>query len=308
MKIYSGFSDPNLKPAARVIAVGVFDGVHKGHQKILDRTIRIARLKKARPTVVTFDPHPDCVLRGAGTRFLMSLAHRLRLLKRHGVQETIVIRFDRTFSRMRADVFLSKLKTLGMKAIVVGSDFRFGAHGEGDSIFLKDRAEKIRFEAHLVEAAKSGRSVISSTRIRKLIAGGFLKKAGVMLGRPVCIYGDVVRGHGRGTRLGFPTANVNPHHEALPPPGVYAARGYLGRHPLSGVIHLGKKPTFKDNEPTVEVHFFHFHKNIYGKELELAFLKKIRGTKRFESPSALTLAIRRDIGKARQILTSWRIC
>jgi riboflavin kinase/FMN adenylyltransferase len=144
--------------------------------------------------------------------------------------------------------------------------------------------------------------IISSTRIRRLIASGRLEEASRMLGRPVSIYGDVVRGRGRGRRLGYPTANLNPHHETLPPPGVYAVKGLLGRRALKGVVHIGQRPTFAEKDASVEAHFIGFHGDLYGREAELFFVQKLRPIRRFSGPLALKKAIQKDIAAARAVL------
>ena len=154
----------------------------------------------------------------------------------------------------------------------------------------------------MVPALKSAGTVISSTRIRVLIEKGDLKKASEMLGRPVSVVGTVEHGHGRGKSIGFPTANLNPHHEALPPAGVYAANGYLEKKKLRGVISIGPKPTFGDSNKGLEVHFLKFNQNIYGRKIELLFVKRLRDIQRFATPELLGKAIARDIKSAQKIL------
>ncbi len=305
MIVYSDFKDKKLKSKPRCVAIGIFDGVHRGHQKILKNVLRDARRTRATPSVITFEPHPNKVLNpGKGHPILMSLAHRLRYFERMGLAEALVIRFNKDFSKVTRESFLNQwlLKRLDMKFLSVGHDFRFGYRGLGDTSFLLENSKRLKLGLSLVKPLKYKGEIISSTRIRHLIETGDLKKAQKMLGRPVSVYGTVVRGRGRGKGLGFPTANLNPHHETLPPSGVYAAWGYLDGKKLKGVIHIGERPTFNDKERSLEVHFLNFHKDIYGKELELIFVAKLRGTQRFKGPKNLARAIKMDIARAFKIL------
>jgi riboflavin kinase / FMN adenylyltransferase len=304
MKIFHGLNDSKITPTKRAIAIGIFDGVHRGHQKILDTLLRKARKNKARAMVVTFDPHPNKVLRHEpAPPIILSLKHRLRLLDRMGIDEAVVIHFDKKFSKISHTRFTELLlKRLGLVALSVGHDFRFGNKGLGNEDYLKGKSRALGFSLSIAKPLKYQREIISSTRIRQLIEKGNLKKAEKMLGRPVSVYGDVVRGRGRGKKVGFPTANLNPHHETLPPSGVYAAWGYLGKRKLKGVIHIGQRPTFKDKQASLEVHFLHFNRNIYGKELELIFVSKLRETKRFRDMATLAKAIKNDAKKAAKLL------
>ncbi|MBI4432966.1 MAG: bifunctional riboflavin kinase/FAD synthetase [Candidatus Omnitrophica bacterium] len=298
MKIYNGFSDPRLKRRSRSVAIGIFDGVHRGHEKIL---------RKLGPSgfVVTFEPHPNKVLRPRVKHpILMSLEHRLRLFEKLPIAEALVIRFDKRFSRITREDFVKKflLDRVGMRSLVVGHDFRFGAGGRGNIPYLKSAAKKYGFQLQVVGPLKHQGEVISSTRIRNLIERGALARASTMLGRPVSVYGTVVRGKGRGRSMGYPTANLNPHHETLPPDGVYAAWGDLNGRKLKGVIHIGRRPTFGEKEPSLEVHFLNFKGNLYGKEIELIFVKRLRSIRRFHGAEALSAAIHEDIARARKLL------
>ena len=305
MKIYSGFNDKRLKPKRRCLAIGVFDGVHRGHQRILSRLLVDARRFQAESMVVTFEPHPIKVLEPRACQpILISLSHRLRFFEKMAIGETLVVPFNKRFSRISHPLFLHQflIEQLGMKTLSVGEDFCFGRQGKGDAHFLQQESRRLGFGLSLVKPLKDGKDIISSTRIRCLIERGYLKRAERMLGRPVSVYGTVMAGRGRGKSLGFPTANLNPHHETLPPSGVYAARGYLDGTWLKGVIHIGERPTFGDLEKSLEVHFFNFNRNIYGKELELFFVSRLRGIYKFKNRQALIRAIQKDAQKALKIL------
>lgn len=303
LKIYHGLGDKRLKPRARSVAIGVFDGVHRGHRAILSGAIQAAKRRGLSPMVVTFHPHPQAVLRmEKRPAILLSLPHRLRLFEEIGVREVVLVRFNKAFSRIPHEIFLKKLHRIGMRALCVGSDFRFGCGGKGDAAYLKRAASTGNFALRLVRPLKDQKDTISSTHIRKLIEKGELEKAGRMLGRPVSVYGTVVHGRGRGKKIGFPTANLNPHHETLPPAGVYAAWGRLGRRKLKGLIHIGRRPTFKDRQSSLEVHLLGFHEDIYGRDIELLFVRKLRDIIPFRTPAELSAAIRRDAVRARRIL------
>lgn len=303
MKIYRGFEDPRLKRAARCAAVGIFDGVHRGHRKILGKVLSEARRLRARALVVTFEPHPNRILRPREPhRILMSLSHRLRLFEELGLSEALVIAFSKRFARLTREAFLGKLLGAGVRSLAVGHDFRFGHGGEGDARFLRGESRKRGFRLAVIPAYRAGREIISSTRIRRLIERGALQKAGKMLGRPVSLYGTVVRGKGRGRSLGFPTANLDPHHETLPPQGVYAVRGDVDGKKLKGVVHIGARPTFGERDRSVEAHFLNFNGRLYGRELELIFVKKLRPIRRFRDRDSLIRAIRRDASRALRLL------
>ncbi len=305
MKIYHDLLDKAIQRKKRCVAIGVFDGVHRGHQKILKQVVRDARRGHARSMAITFEPHPVKVLKPkAAHPILISLAHRLRFFEKMGFRETLVVRFNKRFSKIPHEIFLKRLllKKLGMVSLAVGHDFRFGHRGQGNTSYLGKQSEALGFRLFVSRPVRANNQIISSTLIRRLIESGRLVKAKQMLGRPVSVYGTVVHGRGRGEKVGFPTANLNPHHETLPPAGVYAAWGYLNKKRLRGVIHVGERPTFQDRERTLEVHFFGFHRNIYGKELELIFVKRLRSIRRFPTLEALRNAIRNDSKRALTLL------
>ena len=305
MKIYRGFSDKKLKRRRRAVAIGIFDGVHRGHRLILKKALASAKKMRTAPMVVTFDPHPQKVLspKHRNPKILMSLEHRLNFFSAMGVKETLIVPFNKKFSHISHEDFLKKLLLgrLGMRSLSVGRDFRFGRKAEGDRGYLTEQSRKNGFALFLSPALSFRGKAISSTRIRRLIEEGDLKLASKMLGRPVSVSGTVVHGRGRGRKVGFPTANLNPHHETLPPPGVYAAKGSLGKRLLKGMVHIGQRPTFGDKEKSLEVHFLDFHRNIYGREIELLFLAKLRPVRAFSDARALAKQIRTDIRRAKSL-------
>lgn len=297
MIIYNSLTDKKIKPVSRSIAIGVFDGVHLGHQKILKKMLLDAKKWRCRSMVITFDPHPSTVLNPGHVHALtMSLEHRLKLLGQMKVDEVLVIKFNQQIAKITHEKFFQiLLNRFGLKSISIGHDFRFGKKGLGDINFFENQRRKKALRLYVTKAITKNKKIISSTYIRNLISGGNIKEASQMLGRPFSIQGTVIQGKGRGKKMGFPTANIDPHHEALPPNGVYAVWGIVGARRLKGVLHIGERPTFGEIEKSIEVHFLKFNQEIYGQDVELVFVRKIRQIKPFKSPGELTQAIQNDI-------------
>ena len=286
-------------------AIGIFDGVHRGHQYLIKKMLTTAHHLKLQPIVVTFSPHPAHVLRpDLKLGYLTSLQDRFRLLRGLGVAACVVVRFNRSFAAIQPQKFIKDIlvKKLGVQAIFVGDDFRFGKDRSGDISLFQKLGVKCGYEIHALSGHKQGGQIISSTRIRKLIGEGKLNEAFRLLGRPVSISGCVVKGSGRGKSLGFPTANIAYESDVLPPQGVYAVRVLLGKKVFLAVANLGGRPTFDKqvSKLYLEVHIFDFSKNIYGKHVQVEFLKKIRDEKKFSTPQSLIQQIHKDEASARK--------
>lgn len=283
--------------------IGIFDGVHRGHQKILEKLVREARKLKTKSLVITFYPHPRKLLNPQSkVPLLISLEHRLKLMEEEGVDFFLVIKFTQAFSRIKADDFIKEIlvNKLGIKTLVVGENFLFGYRGKGNFSLLRSLSKKYGFRLLGVKPVKMKSKYVSSTRIRRAIEKGDLKNASLMLGRPVTVLGTVVKGRKFGRHLGFPTANIDPHHEAIPPGGVYAVDVQLGEKNYKGILNIGTRPTFrKDKDPTIELHIFNFKKDIYKKDVEIIFKKKIRDERKFSSVEALRKQIHKDTLRAR---------
>jgi len=293
-----------------VATIGIFDGVHIGHQKIINAVVRRAKKLSLKSVVVTFDPHPMKVLEPKNAPpLLISLKHRLRLLKQMGADKCAVIRFTRRFSLTSPEVFVKKVLVdrLGVKELYIGRNFCLGKGKTGDASFLRQMGQKYGFSVHLVDFVKKDGVIVSSTHIRQLLTEAKLDLAKRLLKRPVSVLGTVVKGAALATELGYPTANIDPHHEAIPPSGVYAVKVVLGEKEYDGVLNIGRRPTFAgakalQAEPTIEAHIFDFKGDIYGKDLEVYFVKKLRDEKKFPSKEKLVEQIMRDEKKARAIL------
>ncbi len=290
--------------------MGVFDGVHRGHLDILRQAVKKAGDIRGTSMVLTFWPHPR------GEKSIYSLEHRLRLIEKEGIDVCCVIRFSRRFSRISPLSFIrdTVCAGIGAKALFVGENFRFGKNAAGGIRLLRRLSRECGFILRAVKVKSRGSRPISSTYIRKLISMGHLAQAEGLLSRRVCVLGTVIRGDSLATRMGFPTANIDLHHEVLPPDGIYAARVVVDENELNGVCYIGirptvrklkKKPSLDGDSRHVEVHIFDFKKNIYGKNLEIQFVKKIREDRKFGSTSELIEQIEKDLACAKIILSRY---
>lgn len=308
MRIIRGLRNLKKSIRASAVTIGVFDGVHIGHRKIISRVVDTAKKNNIESVVVTFDPHPAKVLSPSeNVPSLLSLDHRLKLLGEMGVDIAVVINFARPFAGIDPEFFVNNIlaKKLGARFIFTGENFYFGKNAKAGIRDLKLLAGRIGIKVCPVKPVRSGKEVVSSSLIRKYVASGELKKSERLLGRSVSILGTVVPGARFARALGYPTANINPHHEAMPPAGVYAVKVRVGRKIRGGVLNIGVKPTFyapRDKEPDIEAHIFNFKSRIYGKDIEIYFMRKIRDERRFKDAASLVRQIEKDRGLARKVL------
>lgn len=304
MKIIRNWKHAKLKNTS--VAIGVFDGVHRGHRAILAAAAADAKRKRLTFTVLTMDPHPSQILRpDRRTPLLYSLEHRLELLKDLGAAAVVVLKFDRTLAKVTAGEFVERIlvKRLGAKAVLIGANFRFGKGAEGDTSFLEAAGKKAGFTVRAVQPVESAGRVISSSRIREAVVSGRFRTASQLLGRPYGLFGTVVRGDGRGRTLGFPTLNLLLDHELLPPTGVYAVWAKTGGKVYPGALHLGPRPTFGASEPRVECHLLKTPSaSLYGRRFEIFLVHRIRPVCRFATPEALARQITLDVTSARLAL------
>ncbi|MFN3466635.1 MAG: bifunctional riboflavin kinase/FAD synthetase [Candidatus Brocadiales bacterium] len=291
-----------IKPLPRelrwpVVTVGGFDGVHLGHQKIIRETRDWATQRGGEAVVITFESHPKGILSGSPLSFITSLEHRLMFFHRLGADLAVVLDFNEVAS-MKAEDFISQLivRHLGTKGWVMGFNFRFGKDRSGDFSLASRLSQRYGFQLRTCPPVKFEGDVISSTRIRKAILAGDLKTAEGMLGRPVSILGTVVQGSGRGKRLGYPTANLDLHHEIKPPDGVYATWVTINGKDYLSITNIGTRPTFEKPgaEAVTEVYVIDFDKDLYGEVLEVKFIYKLREELKFTSVEALKTQMDRD--------------
>jgi len=302
MRIIYGIGRLKLDKSS-CVAVGVFDGLHRGHQSIIKKVVSVARRKKHLSVILTFFPHPDSIIKSRKkSPLLISLKHRLNLIRSFGVDVCVVVKFNSYFRKINARDFAFDIlvKKCQAKDLVITKNFIFGRDKIGNATLIKKLAKEFNFKIHFQRDIKINNCMVSSTLIRHLIRRDDLKKASKMLGRRVEVVGTVVGGDSRGRRLGFPTANIDPHHEVIPPKGVYLIEAWLDKRRLFGLANIGFCPTFKkDERETLEIHLLNFRRNIYGKDLRIVFIKKLRCEKKFKQKLYLIEQINRDIKQAK---------
>lgn len=301
-KIY-GIKELPGKIKYPVVTIGMFDGVHRGHQKIIECIRHYALTGKGESVVITFDRHPKSIIENRPPSFITSMEHRLSLLERLGVDHTVVLQFDRKLAEMTAEDFVREILVcwLGVKCIVLGFNCHFGKDREGNITLVRKLAEKYDFEVYGCPPVIYRGQIISSTAIRRAILNGELGKAEAMLGRPVSILGTVVKKSGRGKILGYPTANLGLHHEVRPPRGVYGTRVRWAEQDYLALTNIGLRPTFakepfmsEDETLEIEVHILDFQGTLYGQNLEVQFLFKIRDEIPFQRAEELKTQIEKD--------------
>lgn len=309
MKVFHGLRAIRHPFPRAVVTIGAFDGIHRAHQLILRRVVRQAKKIRGTSVLLTFNPHPIQVLHPHRPFFsLTCIEHRLRLLSRLRLDVCVVVPFSKPFSCLSAEEFIERIlvKKLKVKELWIGFDYVFGRNREGTIGLLKEYGRRFGFRVIAIPEIKMKGRRFSSTQIRKWVAKGRLTEAARFLGRPYSLYGKVVKGAGRGKKLGYPTANLKPYHEALPPSGVYGVRASFsqdGKNYL-GILNIGTRPTFeKKGKVVMEVHLLDFQGNLYGKKMEVVFLKRIRPERRFATVKALVERIKSDEKAARRLLT-----
>jgi riboflavin kinase / FMN adenylyltransferase len=287
------------------LAIGVFDGVHLGHQAVISTSARHATEARGTAVVVTFDPHPVKVLRpNDAPHLLTATQHKIALIRDLGVAHLLVLHFDKTFAATSPEDFVLQLVdgSKPLREICVGHEWSFGKGRAGNLALLKKLGASHGFNVIGVEAVKVNGEVVSSTAIRQAIEAGNLVKATQMLGREYTILGTVVRGEQLGRKLGFPTANLSAHSEQFPPNGVYVTEARIGGTLYRGVANLGFRPTVTAGKPErlLELHLFDLDREIYGEEMEVRFLRYVRAEQKFADVEALKTQIAADVRQARE--------
>jgi len=287
------------------LAIGVFDGMHLGHQAVISTSAEHARSVNGTPVVVTFDPHPEKILRPAtAPHLLTSTQHKIGLIRDLGVGHLLIIAFDKQFAATEPEDFVKQLvkHSKPLREICVGHEWSFGKNRRGNLGLLKKLGAKFDFEVVGIPPVTLNGELVSSTAIRHAVQTGDLRKAAVMLGREYTILGTVVRGDDLGKKIGFPTANLSAHNEQFPPNGVYFAQAMLDGVIHPGVLNLGYRPTVSSEKDRVlEIHLFDFDRDIYGSDLEVRFVRYLRPEKKFESVDMLARQIALDVKQARDL-------
>jgi riboflavin kinase/FMN adenylyltransferase len=289
------------------LTIGVFDGVHRGHREIIQRLTAGAHANGAPAVVLTFDPHPASVLGGHDIRCLTTPEERADLLASLGVDVVITQRFTRELSTVSAKDYMSSLTDyLDLRHLLIGYDFALGRGREGNAARLAEIGRDLNYSVDVIEALSDDSGVISSTEIRKLVATGNVSEAAKLLGRNYSLSGPVIHGEGRGRRINIPTANIGyPKQKAIPANGIYACWAWVGGERFMAATNIGINPTFTpDNQtPTVEPYILDFDRDIYGEEVRLEFVVRLRDEQKFSSVDALVAKIKEDIQRTRETLS-----
>lgn len=307
MEIIRGLEELKESYPNAVITIGNFDGLHLGHQKIIQTVLRDSQDIRGTSMVVTFDPHPMKVLAPEReVKLLTTPKERERLVEAMGINVLLCITFDKAFSSLDPDEFIEDIlvKKINAKEVIVGQNYAFGKARKGTTELLRRRGRKYGFSVKAVRHAKLNGEVVSSSKIRSFLSMGQVFEASAFLGRAYTIEGNVIRGAGRGEKLlHVPTANITTPNELVPREGVYAVRVGLRRSFFDGVANIGKKPTFSDSVPSYEVHLFNFTGNLLGESLRIYFVDWIRNQQSFPDALSLEKQIRNDIEQAKDVLS-----
>ena len=287
-----------------VLALGNFDGVHRGHAKIIDLVRRRADERGATAVALTFDPHPSRVVRpDKAPPLLMTGAQKLAALADAGMAGIAVVRFTEALSRWEPEAFVRTVlvEWLRVAEVWVGANFLFGHDRAGNFSVLRSLGARYGFRAEKIDPVRYREFVVSSTRVRRLIAEGRVDEAGALLGHHYMLEGTVTRGEGRGRQLGFPTANLSTDNELFPPNGVYATAVLMDGEIHASVTNVGVRPTFGASGPVVESHIFDIDRDLYGCRIRVAFVQRLRDELAFSDGDALRVQIARDCDEARAL-------
>src|SRR5688572_11727637 len=289
-----------------VLALGNFDGLHRGHQKIIERVKRGAAEHGGTPMAMTFDPHPPRVVRpDKAPPLLMTKAQKLEALHEAGIRCVAVVRFTRELSEWDPETFVrtALVEWLRVSEVWVGANFLFGHERSGNFSLLRTLGQRYGFRADKIDPVRYKDFVVSSTRIRRLVGEGRVDEAGALLGHGFYIDGTVVEGRHRGRELGFPTANLATDNELLPPHGVYATTMTIHGVVHAGMTNIGVRPTFGETNVTVETHLLRHSADLYGRNVRLAFVQRLRDERRFDDVDALRAQIEADERRANRLFS-----
>src|SRR5215203_5913137 len=291
--------DPAPRWNQPVLALGNFDGLHRGHMKIIDRVRRRAGERGGAPAAMTFEPHPPRVVRpDKAPPLLMTDAQKVEALARSGMQGLAVVRFTAELSHWEPEMFVRTVlvEWLHVAEVWVGANFLFGHNREGNFSVLRSLGARYGFRAEKIDPVRYKDFVVSSTRVRRLVSEGRVDEAGALLGHYYAVDGTVVNGQKRGRELGFPTANICPENELVPPAGVYATTMNIEGVAYPSITNIGTRPTFETGEEIVviETHVLDFDKDVYGQKVRLGFVQRLRDEKKFDGVEALKAQIEAD--------------
>jgi len=306
MQTLHSISELSVVPGPIFLAIGVFDGVHRGHQAVISTSGQHAHAAEGTSVVVTFDPHPAKVLRPRDAPHLLTATqHKIALIRALGVSHLLIIEFNREFAATSPEDFVQQLVTHSkpLREICVGHEWSFGKDRRGNLDLLKKLGAQFDFNVVGIPPVMVHSAVVSSTAIRRAVEAGSLAKAAEMLGRDYTILGAVTRGDQLGKKIGFPTANLSAHSEQFPPNGVYLAEAWFEGILYHGVVNLGYRPTVSGgkSQRLLEIHLLDFERDIYGEDLEVRFVRYLRPERKFDNVEALARQIDVDVRQAREL-------
>ncbi len=312
MKVYHSIKDFTEKDQCTILTIGTFDGVHLGHQKIIQRLNRIKAEENGKTAILTFFPHPRRVLNhGHEIKMLTTIDEKIELLDKLGLDFLIIEPFTKEFSNHPALNFVRDLlvNQLKIKILVIGYDHQFGKNREGDYEQMKVFGETYGFRLEKIPVQDFEDVAISSTKIRKALESGDIKKANQYLGYEYYLTGEVIKGQGLGKKISYPTINlhISEDYKLIPKTGVYVVKTIIDNKTVYGIMNIGFRPTVDGKHQTIEVHLLNFNADLYGKKIRIQMLKRIREEQKFESLEALTQQIRKDEQTAREWLKAKQI-
>jgi len=300
MEVIKGFENFSSFSNNSIVAIGNFDGVHLGHQKILQLLAKKAKKYALPSLVLTFSPHPEKILGEKRIKMIQTLDQRVREIKKFDIEAVLIVPFDEKFSSLSGQDFIQKIvaNTLKAKVVIVGENFRFGKNRGGDISLLNRLASRLNFRVHSIPPVIKEGMIVSSSLIRNFLQEGKIEKANVLLQRYYEIEGKVIKGKSRGKALGFPTANIESENEIVPP-GVFITTAWIESKTFRALTNVGNRPTFGQQETIIESYIINLNKNLYGEKIRINFIKKIRGEMKFKTPDELSKQIEKDLEKAR---------
>lgn len=306
MKIIRKIADIVEKFHHPCVTIGNFDGVHLGHQRLFEVVEQRAFHTHGTSIAITFNPHPLQILKPGGIKLISTIEQKVELIELAGMDALIIIPFDRDFAGTTAEMFVDEIlmKRIGVKDLFVGYDYAFGKGRAGNIDFLKDQGKQKGFNVTVIEAYYKDEVIVSSTKVRELVAEGRMMETSQLLGRYYQIRGEVQRGKQRGGKeIGYPTANLHISEEDLVPRrGVYVCQVICDDVCYGGVINIGYNPTFEEKKLVAEAHIFEFNRDIYGKPIKVNLIKFIRGEEKFDTIQQLSEQIAKDVVQAKEVL------
>ncbi len=307
MEIIRGLENITHSFQRPVLTLGNFDGVHIGHQTILEEVGRRARAIEGQSIVLTFVPHPLKVLKPEICPPIITfIEQKAEMISRYNIDVLIAANFSKEFAKQTPREFIENIlqKQIGAREVIVGYDYGFGRGREGTIDFLKQMGRELNIMVDIVDPVKLDGRIVSSTSLRQTVMSGDVEAAGRLMGRPYQIVGEIVTGHRRGRTIGFPTANIDSKNELFPKRGVYIVYAAVKGHTYQGVANVGFNPTFGDEKISVETHILDFDEDIYGEELVVAFMSRLRSEVKFDGVDSLVEQINKDVVRARKYFSA----